>query len=478
MSSFSGLSTALSSLIAQRQALEVAGQNIANSNTVGYTRQRADMTSVQALSAPSMYSAQSASGNGVRISGIARLGDVFLDARLRAETASAGYQSTKATTLSNLQSTLTEPADNGLSAQLNKYWTAWQGVSNNPQDTAARRVLLGEATSLVTQVTGGYRAVETQWSQVRTETDAMATEINTTAQGVANLNEQIRSILVSGGSPNELIDQRNVLVTTLSGLTGASGREHEDGTIDVMVGGNALVRGVTSNAIKVTGSFTMAGGIGEPPASLDPVGLVWASTGTAVNPDGGTITSYLADLAPASGGGVFASAIAAWNQVATTLHDSVNAVHTTGQTVEVPPAVGGEFFSLAAGVPAALSLKVAITDPRAVAAGNAAGGALDGSVADKVAQLGTKAGGPDQVWREFVVDLGVQTRSAVQRAGVVESARATAENLQLSQSSVDLDEESTNMLAYQRAYEGAARVLTTIDAMLDTLINRTGLVGR
>src|SRR5690606_7436675 len=83
MSTFSGLSTALSSLIAQRQALEVHGQNIANANTVGYTRQRGDMTSVEALTAPSMFSSRLVAGNGVKMMGITRMSDVFLDARVR-----------------------------------------------------------------------------------------------------------------------------------------------------------------------------------------------------------------------------------------------------------------------------------------------------------------------------------------------------------------------------------------------------------
>ena len=66
----------------------------------------------------------------------------------------------------------------------------------------------------------------------------------------------------------------------------------------------------------------------------------------------------------------------------------------------------------------------------------------------------------------------MRTSAATQRANVLDSTRSTAENLQLSGASVDLDEESTNMLMYQRAYQGAARVLTTMDEMLDTLINR------
>ncbi|HEY3436394.1 MAG TPA: flagellar hook-associated protein FlgK [Actinotalea sp.] len=473
MSTFSGLSTALSSLIAQRQALDVSGQNIANANTAGYTRQRADLTSVQALSAPSMFSAQSGTGNGTRVSGITRMGDSFLDTRLRAATSTASFQSARADSLGRLQSTISEPSETSVSAQLQTFWAGWHDVANQPSDQAARQVLLGDAEALVTQISGGYRAVESQWSQMRTETQTLATEVNTTAKAVAQLNEHIRSIQVSGGTPNELVDQRSELITKLSGLVGASAREREDGTVDVMVGGNALVRGVKANEIAVTGSFTMSGAIDL----TAPVGLTWAATGTALWLDSGTLASHLADLAP---DGSLAAAIGSWNAVATSLATTVNAAHRAGNSLETPPVTGRDFFTFAPGsTPPALGLSVALKDhPEQVAAATPGKGGLDGSNADAIAGLVDAPGGPDRVWRDFVVDLGVRTHAADQRAAVMESARSTAENLQLSSASVDLDEESVNMLAFQRAYEGAARVLTTMDEMLDTLINRTGTVGR
>ena len=475
MSTFSGLSTALSSLIAQRQALEVSGQNIANAKTVGYTRQRADLTSVEALSAPTLFSTGSGVGVGTQVSGITRMGDMFLDARLRSQTSSATFQAAQATALSRLESTLTEPADTGVAASLQTYWDGWQAVANNPGDTAARTVLLGNADALTSQISSGYRAVESQWNQLRTEASTLVTQVNTRSSAIADLNSQIRSILVSGGSANELIDQRSVMVTELSGLVGATARQRDDGTLDVMVAGNALVRGVRSEAIAVQGAATMAGGIGEPPVVLDPTRLVWADGGTPLTLEGGRVASHIATLSPT---GPLASAIGTWNSLATNLATSVNTLHQAGQNRAVPPVTGTDFFALAAGVPAALGLSVAITDPADVAAADPTKGALDGSWADQISQLATAAGGPDEQWQAFVVDLGVRTSAATQRATVLEAARSTAENLQNSQASVDLDEESVNMLAYQRAYEGAARVLTAMDEMLDQLINRTGVVGR
>lgn len=475
MSTFSGLSTALSSLIAQRQALDVAGQNVANANTAGYTRQRVEMASVSGNTVASMFSTTDGVGSGVRMTGITRLGDTFLDTRLRAETSSASFQAGQAATLERLQTTVKEPSTTGFSAALATYWADWQDVANAPGDTAARKVLLGDAAALVSQVRDGYRSVESQWTQLRAGATTLVTEVNTTATAIADLNEQIRSITVSGGNPNELVDQRSSMITKLSGLVGATAKERPDGTMDVLVAGNPLVTGSRAQQITLLGSATMAGGIGEPPAALDQVRLAWAGSGIALNPEGGTLASHIADLSPT---GSLASAIGSWNDLATSLATTVNAVHASGQTLQTPPTTGVDFFSVTAGIPAALGLSVAITDPKDVAAADPANGALDGSWADTIAQLATAPGGPDQVWRDFAVDLGVRTRAATQRATVLEAARATAENLQLSSASVDLDEESINMLAYQRAYEGAARVLTAVDEMLDVLINRTGLVGR
>lgn len=472
MSSFSGLSVALSSLIAQRQALDVAGQNIANANTVGYTRQRAGMQSIEALSSPSMYPTGLVAGHGVRVSTIDRIGDIFLDARLRSETSGAAFHSAQADALSRLESTMNEPADTGVGAQLAKFWAGWQEVANHPGDLAARNVLLGDAAALVSQISAGHRAVETQWTQLRTETSTLVTEVNTTATAVADLNEQIRSILVSGGSANELMDQRALLVNKLSGLVGASGRERDDGTMDVMVAGNALVRGVEAKEVAVTGSMVMASATVAPPTA-DAVRLVWAgASGTPLAPQGGTLASHLAALAP---DGLLDAAADRWNDLATALRDTVNAPHATA--VDLDGNTGTAFFAAGTG-PAATGLSVALTDPRQVAAATVGQGTLDNSAADAIAQLASSPTGPDAVWRAFVVDIGVQSRAAGQRATVTEAARATAENLQLSVSSVDLDEETVTMLAYQRAYEGAARVLTAIDEMLDVLINRTGVVGR
>jgi len=467
VSSFSGLSTALSSLIAQRQALDVAGQNIANANTVGYTRQRANLASVAANTAPSMFSTGLSVGSGTTVTGISRLGDVFLDARLRAETGGASFAATKADAYARLESSVAEPGVTGVSDALQTFWAGWEEVGNDPTSAATRNVLLEDAAAVTQRISAGYAAVTTQWSQTRTELGAAVTDVNAGAAMVAGLNDSIRSALVSGGSANELIDQRNVLVTGLSALVGASGVERADGTLDVLVDGNALVRGNTAHPIAVNAASTTMG---------SSVTLTWAGTATALGATSGSIVGMVAALAPAGDGGILAKAAASYDSLANNLISKVNVLHAAASTTA--GSAGGTFFT-STGASAAATLKVAITSGANIAVGNPAlGPSNDGSRAAGFAALGTDPAGPDAQWTAWVADLGVTARSATQRATITESTRSTAETLQLSSASVDVDEEAANMLTYQRAYQGSARVLTAIDEMLDTLINRTGIVGR
>src|SRR5690606_16919070 len=131
--------------------------------------------------------------------------------------------------------------------------------------------------------------------------------------------------------------------------------------------------------IALQGTQTMAG------AEVDRVGITWANGGD-VAVEGGRLAGHLSALAGADQGGLLAGTAAFYDSLAETVASTVNAIHQTGTTLGPPPVTGTDFFSFAAGLPSALGL-TAITDPTAIAAGNAAGGPLDGSVADAIAQL-------------------------------------------------------------------------------------------
>ncbi|RNE66690.1 flagellar hook-associated protein FlgK [Cryobacterium tepidiphilum] len=468
MSTFGGLSTAYSGLVAARQGLDVVGQNIANANTDGYTRQRVTTSAIGGSAQMGMFTGGVRVGQGVSVDGIERLGSANLDAQVRSTAGTSGYTAVRANALSSLETSLHEPGENGLSTQLQEFWAAWQDLSNAPGESAQSGLVLSQAGVLVTQIASGYQAVDSQWSEVRADLSGHVDELNNVASRVAELNGQIRSTLASGGNVNELLDQRGTLTTTIASLTGGALQERPDGTVDVLVGGNLLVSGTTAQRLTVTGSSRMD------QAGAAPVRLQWASSpGTPVAIDGGEIAGGLSLLAAS---GPLAQAAASYNDFATQLAGQVNAIHQGG--VSTTGATGLAFFGLDAALPAALGLSVIPTDASGIATGDPASGSQDGGVADAIAQLGATADSPNRTWASFVTSIGVATKSELQTASLADLAATSAVDRQLANSGVDLDEENVNMLMFQHAYQGAARVMTAVDEMLDTLINHTGLVGR
>ena len=474
MSTFGALNTAYTGLVAAKAGLDAVGQNLVNANTPGYTRQRVATSAVPALASAGLFSGGVRPGQGVTVDGIQRLDDAGLDARVRTTSALSGYTSTRADALSTLESSLNEPGTNGLSAQLQKFWSAWGDVSNQAGEQAPAGVLLGEAASLVTQLQTGYRAVDDQWSALRGSLDGMAAELNTAAAAVADLNGRIRSSLAAGQSANELLDRRDVLTASIAKLAGGVVRPNEDGTVDVLVGGNALVSGTTANAVKVAGATRMAD------AAADPARVEWAyRPGAAIALEGGSIAGAVSTLAPADAsgtGGALAEAAAGYNAFAVTLAQRVNAVHQTGTTPT--GATGLDFFAIDASQPAALGLSVVPTGVGQIATGAAGAGGTDGSVADAISQLGTGPDAVDKQWAAFVVRIGVASHTEKQQSDLADLATTSAVNAQVAGASVDLDEENMNMLSFQHAYQGAARVMTAVDEAIDVLINHTGIVGR
>jgi flagellar hook-associated protein 1 FlgK len=489
MSTFSGLNGALTSLLAQRRALEIAGQNIANVNTPGYTRQRAHLTAIDGASYPSLHAGTANVNGGVALTSVERLGEVFLEARVREEAVNAGYLGAVAEAWDGIEALVQEPGDDGLAAQMDGFFTAWQDVANRPDDLGARALLLQGAEALVTRIGSVYREVAARWADSRGQAGALEAEVNTTADAVADLNARIRSVTVSGGNANTLVDERANLLTRLAQLVGAEARPREDDTVDVMVGGNALVRGDDVHHVAVQGAPTLAALVGWDPAApatpaQGPVRLVWSESGTTVGATGGRLGGLLTALAPAGTtgpGGPLATIAATLDDLATELATRVNTVHATGLHLDADPSAPDpdtDFFAVStdpADGPPALNLHVAVSDVRRIRAAAPGAGALDGSVADAVSQLADVLG---QSWSQTVVNIGVQTRTAGARAASAAATFDVATDLLQARTGVNLDEETLALMASQRAYEGAARVVTAIDQLLDTLINRTGIVGR
>lgn len=468
MSSFSGLRLAESALSAARAGMTVTGQNIANQTTTGYTRQRVDQAPLTGVGQTGLWKSGLGIGGGVSVTGVARLGDAVLDARVRDALSTSGFWSARATAAARAESTMAEPTADGLAANLDRFWAGWSDLANTPEPAAAQ-VVLTNAQVLVGQIAAGYQAVAGQWGDLRGQVDRDIADVNAVAGQVATLNGQIRDALHAGRNANELIDQRNVLAQQLSSAIGATGVVESDGTLTLRVDGNALVSGDSSRSLQVSG-----------PREISDAGRIvvsWADRpDVPVAVGGGVIGGTISALAPAADGGTLAGVAAAYNDTAAALAAAVNDVHRTGVTAG--GAAGGDFFALDTTGPAALGLSVVPTglDQLALAAPGA--GAKDTTIADRISALGASATGPSKTWATFVTGFAVAVAGDLQRADIADMGAVAAVTAQQSNASVDGDEETINLLTYQTAYQAAARVLTAMDEALDLLINRTGLVGR
>ncbi len=465
-STFSGLSTALSALYAQRQGLDLAGQNVANANTEGYTRQRLNLASRGAPTTPAFYSTYDGPGNGVDVTDIGRLRNQFLEQRGHTEHGTNNLLTVRKTTLSQIEDIFNEPSDSGVQSQLSDFWNAWHDVANRPGDKAARSQLMQRASTLSDSINQASSSLETQWQSNRTQLTTLVAEVNTTAKAIGELNTAIRRNTQAGLPANEMADQRDLLIMKLADKVGASVKTGQDGALDVYVGGSALVRGQTVQQLQVSGAteFSQAMLDASPRQTVQ---VTWEGDGYPAALTSGEGAGYLEALNT-----LVPKAYDDGRQFVDTLLISVNTLHAAGYGSD--GVTGRDLFVRAADG----TVSVAITSVDQVAAADTAGSTLDGGMATKLAALGRDPAGPDAALRQLVTQLGVDAQTANRRSAIQASITTQVDASRESESGVDLDEEMTNMLAFQHAYEGAARVLTAIDQSLDTLINRTGLVGR
>ncbi|GAA2504643.1 flagellar hook-associated protein FlgK [Winogradskya humida] len=492
-SSFGSINTALTSLYAQRRGLDVTGQNIANANTEGYTRQRVDMQASVGSVVPVRWATTDGLGTGVEINDVQRLRDQYLENRGRTEHGNSSYLTNQAAAYNSLEDVFAEPGDTALQAQIHDMWAAWGDVGDEPNSTAARSALVQQSKVVSDNINSAYGSMDAQWSANSSQLAKYATEVNTTAGTIAQLNDSIVKAKATGVVVNELEDRRDSAVLHLSELTGATAQLRTNGSMDVFVGNSLLVNYNTTRQMSATaGVATMDAqrdyNDGLLPPGSKPAGLTWTDNGDSVQA-GGTMGSMVDTMTS-----ILPNMAAKLDKVAKSMVDIVNTA--TNAAYKSDGTAGGDFFvgDFTTGR-YARNMRVGITNPSDIAVSgknetNADGtpkldpvsglpvGTNDGSVANTLASTAKLANSPDVSYQSMIADLGVNAQTATRRSEIQANVTDQVDAAREAESGVNLDEEMTNLLTYQRGYEAASRVLTTIDSMLDQLINRTGLVGR
>lgn len=460
LSTFSSLNIAARGLEASRHQIAITGQNTANVGTAGYSRQSATLLSQPGITGPGLFPGPAGPGQGVMVGGIDRAASEFANRQVRTTMAHSGFQQIRAETFSRIEDVLREPGDNSVSQSINKFFTAWQELSNDPGGKAPSAVLMQEGIALSNRISTDYRSLSNQWASQHQALENDVAQVNELGGRLAYINDTIRQAVANGGNANELKDVRDQIAEQLSTLTGGVLRTNAEGTADFLIGGNALV---TADGIqyKLTTSVTDAPG--------EEVTVSWSHRPGSAGVDGGSIAGRISVLSP---DGPLVTSMNAYDDLASTVASQVNALHASGVNAAGVP--GGDFFSIDPGNPAA-SMKMALTNANDIAHAVPGTGALNGDLADQISQVA-----PDvsRFWSGFVSTTGASSRTALDGLALAVAAEGSARSSQLSISSVDLDEEAVNLVTFQSAYQASARVITAVDEMLDVLINRTGVVGR
>ncbi|GMU41607.1 MAG: hypothetical protein AMXMBFR23_24730 [Chloroflexota bacterium] len=445
-----GLNSAVRALLAQQQAMDAVAHNVANVNTPGFSRQVVRLAAV----APGDQGV----GNGVQVQGIERIRDLFVDFQLRSESHAAGEYSARASSLRMAELALGEPGDTGLTAALDGFFNAWRDLANAPEQSAARSAVVQAGETLAFTA----RRIDRAFGEIRTDADtriqSAVSEVNALATEIAALNQRIITVRASGDPAADLTDARDAALDRLSTLTDIRLMNHEDGHVDVFVGGRALVQGSRMNAITLERN----------PANNDYVDLEWSSDGVPVRIASGEIGGLLSqrdvDL-PAR--------LVDLDTLVSQVMADVNAVHAAGFGAD-GVTTGLDFFT-GTGI-ADIAVNGALSaDLRLLAAAATAASPGDGSGATAMAglQSATNLTSGSETYGAFyngvVTRLGVSVRDAegISRAQTLTISHL--EQLRQSISGVNLDEEMVNMVQFQRGYQAAAQVIQKIDQMLDEL---------
>jgi len=453
VSSFSAIELLRRALASHQRALDVTGHNVANVNTPGFTRQEVVLASVPPPGSLSRFATPLLAGGGVRVASLRQARDVFLDRQLRQARQSAAEWQARADFWSQVEAVFPEPSDVGLGELLARFWNAWQEVSLNPESLAARTSLVQQAQVL----TDALRQAAQRLDQVRQHLDAVATghveRVNQIARELASVNVQIARLEVSGQAALDLRDHREQLLAELEELADVTYSEADTGELLVYLQGRELVGpGGRSTEIAV---------------GLGPGGLH-----TFTWPDGEGLVVRRGALSAVLGerDTQVLELQGRLDRVAQGLIEQVNDLHDDGYDLDGNR--GGPFFQ---GTDAR-TIRVAFQDPRRVAAAGSWGGDGEpgnGDVARRIAQLrGSDA--IDGEYRTLVAEVGVRSQEARRQVAYQELLADQVRLRREATSGVSLDEEMTNMIRFQHAYDAAARMVRTVDEMVRTLLDMVG----
>ena len=443
---------------AHQSAIAVASHNISNTNTLGYSRQRAELVTL-----PVLQTMNGQFGTGVQATTVTRSDSVFVDAALRAEAGAQARYDTSSSGLQDLDAVLTSSGGVPIGNALTDFFNSAQAMTTNPESLAVRQTFIDSGKKLANL----FNTASQQLDLLHTGRDATisqdATTINSTLTQIADLNKQITTSEPNSGAANDLRDKRDALVLQLGSSMDLNVSEATNGSITITANGEALVSGFNVSPVQ-------AASTGVPPQME-----IQSGNGVSLTTMNGSLRgmkdTYDAEAALRS----------QLDTIAAGVISNVNAIHAApGAAFDLNGNQGVAFFTGTDAASIAVNAVVA-ADPNKVAAASTAAPGSNGAIL-KLAQLqdqkvlpgGAGVSTLNDSLTNLASGVGSQAKNALDLKSVHDLALTTWQQRQQSINGVNMDEELSNMMTLQHAYQAAARVMSAVDMMMDTIINKMG----
>jgi flagellar hook-associated protein 1 FlgK len=320
-------------MYASYAALQTTGNNIANANTTGYSRQ-----TVQLADATSQFSGSGFFGKGVNVTSVTRAYNQYLTGQAVNTGSLAAADSARLDKLTQLENAFPLGQD-GAGYAAGALMNSFVDVANNPSDSSARQVVLSQAQELSSRFQAAGSQLDDLQTGVVQDVKTSVDSLNSMAQQVAKLNQQIASLMGTGQPPNQLLDQRDQLITQIAKVINVTTIPADDGSVGVFIGGGqSLVLGANANTVKAV------------PDTFDPAKVMLTMSEGAMNrliPPDSLVGGSLAGLMKFQNEDL-ASAKNLLGQMAAAVSGAVNKQQSLGLDLSQPAGAGAPIFSVGA----------------------------------------------------------------------------------------------------------------------------------
>ena len=438
------LHSARTGMSVSQASIQTTSHNINNINTPGYTRQRVEQSAKSAYSYPGYNSSMGAGqlGTGVEATDVIRIRNTFYDFQYRSESHNYGETSIKYQHYTNMEKIFNEPSDTSISASISNFFSSWQELSKNPKDLGAKDIVIQNSKYLASNISNIKEKLEKLSDQANKKLDDDVAEINDMLKRLKELDKQIKIVEGSGKTPNDLMDERDKIIDDLSYKVDINNPEVQEALktgelkIDrVATGGLALTdangKKINSPSGEVQGSMDMISKIGEYTTKITELAQGIAKGVNNIlngrNIDDNTNTQTDKDLFKI-------------NPNANPIIEVNDKIVTNPKAWDITTEVASKLYKLK----------------------------------DEKFTIGGEETTIDKFYNGIIQKLGNETQEVIRNEKNQSKVLKEIDNLRLNVSGVSIDEEMVNLIQFQHSYNASAKVISTLDSLLDVVVN--GLV--